>query len=282
MSATTANSTVELIDIYWSEIRDNAPLGRVEERDLFILAKAGDNQAMEKIIEANLRFVVRIARQYWRAGGPQLIDLVSEGNMGLIQAVQRFDEGLGNKFITYAVWWIRQAIIKCVAAHRSAARTPMNQFNDMIKVDKHAARLSQQLGRAPSLKEISTSAEMSEERVLHAMQMNTPDVSLDAPLSDDENTSLLALYSADEAVEENFEEQRTREMLRHCLEVLDEREDHIVQMYFGLDYDEPKTLQTIGDEMGLTRERVRQLRNRALQKLRARYEEMNLEPVLEQ
>ena len=256
-------------DLYWRDIKNAKPLSREKEVEFFQRAKAGDEKARQALVLANLRFVVSVARQY-KDYGLSLIELISEGNVGLMEAVKRFDETRGFKFITYAVWWIRQAILKALAEQGKIARPPMSQINDLQKVEKESGVLAQKLGRAPTFEEIAARVDISVERTRNAMEVGQQDVSLDAPAFLDEETSLVQVFASDEpGVDERFADSEMRTTVASCLEVLDSREAQIVRAYFGLDDSEPLTLEEIGDALGVTRERVRQLRNRALEKMKA-------------
>ena len=256
-------------DLYWRDIKDAEPLSREKEVEFFQLAEAGNEKARQALVLANLRFVVSVARDY-KDYGLSLIELISEGNVGLMEAVKRFDETRGFKFITYAVWWIRQAILKALAEQGKIARPPMSQINDLQKVEKESGFLAQQLGRVPTFEEIADRVDISVERTRNAFEVSQQDVSLDAPAFPDEETSLVQVFDSNEAsIDERFVDSEMRETVTACLGVLDDREYQIVRAYFGLDNNEPQTLEEIGDAMGVTRERVRQLRNRALEKMKA-------------
>ena len=258
----------ELIELYWRDIRDTEPLSREREVELFKRARAGDEKARQELVTANLRFVVSVAREY-KDYGMSLIELISEGNIGLLEAVRRFDETRGFKFITYAVWWIRQAILKALAEQGKIARPPMSQLNDLQKIEKETGALAQQLGRVPTFEEIAASVDISHERTLNALKVGQQDVSFDAPAFPEEDTSLLSVFTTDqEGQDEAFEKTQMEQTLQLCLQVLDRREYQIVCAYFGLENLQPMTLEEIGDFLGITRERVRQLRNRALEKMR--------------
>lgn len=258
------------IELYWRDIKDAQPLSRADEVAYFKRAKAGDEEARQVLVQANLRFVVSVAREY-KDYGLSLIELVSEGNFGLLEAVKRFDETRGFKFITYAVWWIRQAILKSIAEHSKIARPPMSQVNDLQKVEKRMGILAQQLGRAPTFEEIADSAEISINRTYNAMLIGQSDVSLDAPAFDDDDEPLISnLCDENGATEAEYDRRVLTQTLHECLNVLDQREDHIIRSYFGLDGQSDMTLEQIGSTLGLTRERVRQLRDRALSKIRGR------------
>jgi len=271
------NPTVDAVELYWRDIKNAEPLSRQEEVRLFKLARDGDEAARQEIIEANLRFVVSVARAY-KEYGLSLVELISEGNVGLMEAVRRFDETRGFKFITYAVWWIKQAILKALAEHGKIARPPMSQINDLQKLEKETSALSQTLGRNPTHREIGERVDISAERTRNAMLVSQRDLSFDAPAYPNEETPLQAVFPAEPmGVDDCLEDREMRERIGRCLEVLDERELYIVRCYFGLGDEEPLTLEEIGDSLGITRERVRQLRNRALDKLRANYSDLLVE-----
>jgi len=261
----------DLLESYCRDIRHYHPLSREEEITLVQQVKAGDAQARQQLVTANLRFVVSVAREY-TGQGLSLIELISEGDVGLLEAVPRFDETRGFKFITYAVWWIRQAILKALSGPPQAVRLPMSRFHDRQKVEKQVDRLLQQLGRPPTLEEIADSAGLSVERVQQAFAMTQPDVSLDAPLFPEaEETRFSVFTSEDNPVEEAWEQAARAETLHQCLQSLDARERQILRDYFGLGDQPPMTLKQIGTGVGLTGERVRQLRDRALEKIRGQF-----------
>ncbi len=266
-----------LTESYWRDIQHFQPLSRQREIELVHRAHTGDERAMHQIVEANLRFVVRIARGY-HGRGLSFMELISEGNLGLLEAVQRFDETRGFKFITYAVWWIRQAILRALAEHGKIARPPLSRVNDLQKVERWRGILAQKLGRDPIPEEIATSAGLSLERTHNALYMAQPDVSMDAPTALDERESLLASFAAgtpDPA--DSYERAALSHTLHACLDLLDRRERVVVRAYFGLDDQEPQTLEQIGGQLGLTRERVRQLRDEALDKMRTHAGDLLLE-----
>ncbi|MFP6645279.1 MAG: RNA polymerase sigma factor RpoD/SigA [Candidatus Latescibacterota bacterium] len=269
MAAVRSPNTIEAVELYWKEIKDTQPLSRSQEFELFTRSKAGDEAARQQIITANLRFVVSVARDY-KDYGLSLVELISEGNVGLLEAVKRFDETRGFKFITYAVWWIRQAILKALAEQGKIAQPPMSQINDLQKIEKETSALSQILGRSPTHTEIAEHVDISAQRTRNAMVVSQQDISFDAPAYPDEDTPLQAVFASPEeaGIEELFEENEMHMTISNCLLVLDERETMIVRAYFGLGDSEPKTLEEIGHDLGVTRERIRQLRNRALDKLR--------------
>jgi len=263
----------DLLKIYWRDIGHCEPLSREEEVELVKRIKAGDEKALQKLVSANLRFVVSVAREYTGSGLP-LIELISEGNMGLIEAVPRFDETRGLKFITYAVWWIRQAIFKALDRTSKDVRPPVNHVYDLKKVERQTVVLSQELGRDPTFDEIVESTGIGRDRVRNALAVSRREISLDVPAYPNEEESLMAAFPAANAdVEEEFEKAALAETLQSCLATLDDREHQIICSYFGIGGREPMSLEKIGAALGLTRERIRQLRDRALEKMRTQYGE---------
>jgi RNA polymerase primary sigma factor len=236
--------------------------------ELFQRLHQGDGSARDVLVTANLRFVVSVARDYKDYGLP-LMELVSEGNTGLLEAIERFDETRGFKFITYAVWWIRQAILKSLSAQGMIAKPPMSRINDRQKIDKQSGLLAHRLGRTPTFDELADHVDISLERAQNAVALAQQDVFLDAPAYEQDETTLMDLQAADtEGADETLAKSELNETLGGCLETLDRREYEILRDYFGLEDVEPLTLEEIGDALGVTRERVRQLRNRALDKIR--------------
>lgn len=277
IKAPPVDSHTDLLDLYWREIKDNPPLTRKQEVALFKRVRAGDEAAVNELVEANLRFVVSVAREFSQNDGPTLMDLIAEGNMGLLRAIQTFDETRGFKFITYAVWWIRQAMRRMLHAQHKAARVPPSHLQDLQMLEREAGALGQQLGRSPTIDELVAQVDLAPERVSNAMAAAQRDMSLDAPVSDDQETSLLALLADPENGTTAIEEEALMETLRESLQVLNRRELQIVEWYFGLNGAKARTLEEIGQELDVTRERVRQLRNRALGKMREHYGEQLLE-----
>ena len=265
------------VESYWRDIQHFQPLSRQREAELVVLARAGEEDAMHQMVEANLRFVVSIAKGY-NGRGLSFIELISEGNFGLIEAVKRFDETRGFKFITYAVWWIRQAILKALAEHSKIARPPMSQVNDLQKVERRVGVLAQQLGRDPTLEEIAHSAEISLDRTRNALTIAQSDISLDTPAFPEDGEPLVATFADGEPDPgDRCEHAALTDAVHACLDLLDQREGLIIRAYFGLDDQPCLTLEQIGMCLGLTRERVRQLRDRALNKIRGRCGNLLLE-----
>jgi len=257
------------LNSYWRDIRHCAPVSREEEANLVRQAREGDDDALARLISANLRFVVSVAKEF-RVTGQPLNELISDGNVGLLEAAGRFDERRGFKFITYAVWWIRQSILRALDERRRTVSAPSNRLADLKDVERSQLRLSQKLGRDPSLFEIYDDVGYSAQRVLRAMEVSTPDVHLDRSLYDnEEDTAVSSLFETDEPPPETVaEEHEFVDTIDRCLEILDGRERVIIRRYYGFDGCLPMTLEQIGQTLGLTRERIRQLRDRGLAKLR--------------
>lgn len=260
---------------YLRDIRQYKPISREEEAELLKRVKAGDKRATEKLISSNLRFVVTIAHQYVNRGLP-LADLIAEGNCGLIHAVERFDETRNFKFISYAVWWIRQAILKAMVEQTNIVHFPVNQIEDLGRIHRTAQTLSQTLGRAPTLTETAGAASMNLKRAERALGVSQSEVSLDGPADADEEGSLYNLIPADApSAEEELSARSLVEAVSDSVDSLTFREAKIVRLYFGLE-GEPATLGKIGSQMGVSRERIRQIRNEAMGKLRRKLRKRGL------
>jgi RNA polymerase primary sigma factor len=221
-------------------------------------------------VRANLRFVVSVAKQYQNQG-LSLQDLINEGNLGLVKAAQRFDETRGFKFISYAVWWIRQSILQAVAEQARIIRLPMNQVGALAKVKKAIAALEQKLERRPTLKEISDEVGMPEDKVEQLMSLNSRAMSTDAPLDDEDDANFLDVYVAEDEVQTDsaVEQESTSRAIRNSLDMLTEKERTIVCMYFGLGTTREYSLEEIAMKLDISRERTRQIRDRALKKLKS-------------
>ena len=266
-----------LTETYWRDIQSFKPLNRKEEAALARRIRQGDDRAQHQLVEGNLRFVVSVAKDY--AGrGLSMIELIAEGNLGLIEAARRFDESRGLKFITYAVWWIRQGMLKALNVQRKNVRFPVNQVNDLKKVERQISILTQELERAPSTAEVAQGAQIGLERTRAALEAGQADLSLDTPAYPNDPEPLHAYFRGDEeGLDETFEARELDRRLRHCLAILDPRERQIISHYFGLDGQHPMTLAEIGGILDLTRERIRQLRDRGLDKLRLHFGELLVE-----
>lgn len=256
------------LEKYLQEIGKEELLTVDEEVELAQQIRKGDRKALERLTKANLRFVVSVAKQYQNQG-LTLPDLINEGNVGLIKAAEKFDETRGFKFISYAVWWIRQSILQAIAEQSRIVRLPLNQVGSVNKINKALNKFEQENERRPSVEEISATTDIPEEKVDDALKANSRHVSVDAPFSDDEGGSMLDVMADTNAptVDNELLLESLREELRKVLGTLKERERLVIKDFYGIDTQE-KTLEEIGTRYGLTRERVRQIREKAIRKLR--------------
>ena len=257
------------LDQYLRDISAYPLITREEEVSLAQRIRIGDQEALDKLVRSNLRFVVSVAKKYQNQG-VSLSDLINEGNLGLIRAAHKFDETKGIKFISYAVWWIRQAILQALAEQSRIVRVPLNRAGTLHRIGKRANSLLQELGREATHAEIAEGMDITEEEVAKTMSISQAHLSLDAPLTPGEDNRLLD-YLADTVNptpdEQTFEKALT-EAVEESLSGLKERESKILRLYFGLDGEEPMTLEQIGALLGITRERVRQIKEKALSRLR--------------
>lgn len=257
------------IKIYLQEIGKTPLLKPSEEVELAALIQAGDMRAREKMIKANLRLVVKIAHDYVNFGLP-LLDLISEGNIGLVKAVERFDPSKGGKLSTYAAWWIKQSIKRALANQSKTIRLPVHLVDKIAKMRRMALELEEELGRLPTDEELGYAMGMPVNKVAHLKSVSVRPTSLDAPVGDDDSTEFGELIG-DENDINPFENLRNKSLLNDLstmLDRLDQREAEIIRLRFGLDGEKPKTLEEVGEMFGITRERVRQLQNMALSKMR--------------
>jgi len=258
------------LDLYLREINNTPLLSREEERTLAKRIHKGEEDALHRLVKANLRFVVSIAKQYVNQG-LSLADLINEGNLGLIKAAHRFDEKRGFKFISYAVWWIRQAMLQALAEQSRIVRLPLNRAGTLYRIGKAARQLDQELGRNPEVSEIAEKLNLSQEEVRDTMQIANSHLSLDASFNNDQEENSLVDYLADETQEApdemTFSNALSDDMVK-ALSTLTDREQTILMLYFGLGDAEPMTLEEIGKKMHLTRERIRQIKEKAILRLR--------------
>lgn len=257
------------LNSYLNEVRNYSQITADEEVDLGQRIKNGDEDALMKLVEANLRFVVSVAKQY-QGYGMTLADLINEGNMGLIKAAQRFDETRGFKFISYAVWWIRQSILQAISTNSRLVRLPLNKMDEVRKVQETTARLSQVLGREPSVKEIAEDMDMPTKKIEQFLTISSKPFSIDAPVKEDEGTALKELLAVDTpSTDSKIVEDSMNEALHTVLDRLNAREKQVLQMAFGIGQENPTNLEDIANHFGLTCERIRQIRDRAIRKLRS-------------
>jgi RNA polymerase primary sigma factor len=263
------NRETASLDKYLQEIGKVELITAEEEVELAQRIKAGDQRALEKLTKANLRFVVSVAKQYQNQG-LTLPDLINEGNLGLIKAAQRFDETRGFKFISYAVWWIRQSILQALAEQSRIVRLPLNKIGSINKINKAYASLEQAHERPPSAEEIATKLEMSEMDVKESMRNSGRHVSMDAPLVEGEDSNLYDVLNSDDSPNPDDElmVDSLRTEIERSLATLTPREGDVIRLYFGLNGQHPLTLEEIGEKFDLTRERVRQIKEKAIRRLK--------------
>ncbi len=262
------NRESESLEKYLQEIGREELLSTEEEVELAQRIRKGDRQALERLTKANLRFVVSVAKQYQNQG-MSLPDLINEGNLGLIKAAEKFDETRGFKFISYAVWWIRQSILQAIAEQSRIVRLPLNQVGSVNKINRMLNKFEQENERRPSVDEISEQIDLPEEKVGEAMLANNRHVSVDAPFIDGEDNSLLDVLVNDDApmADRQLVIESLRAEIDNVLKTLNERERCVIQAFYGIG--EPEmTLEEIGNKYGLTRERVRQIKEKAIRRLR--------------
>lgn len=266
------NRESQSLDKYLQEIGKIPLLSMEEEAELARRIRQGDEEALEKLVKANLRFVVSVAKQYQNQGLP-LMDLISEGNLGLIKAAKRFDETRGFKFISYAVWWIRQSILQALAEQSRIVRLPLNRVGALNKINKVFAKLEQEYEREPSPEEIAEALQgtLSPEEIAEIMRQSGRHVSLDSPIAPGEDTRFIDVLENPDLPQPDqiLMYESLRQEITKALATLEEREAQILRMHFGIDQRYPMTLDEIAEKLALTRERVRQIKEKAIRKLRS-------------
>ncbi len=263
------NRETASLDKYLQEIGKVDLITAEQEVELARRIRQGDRIALEKLTKANLRFVVSVSKQYQNQG-LSLPDLINEGNLGLIKAAQRFDETRGFKFISYAVWWIRQSILQALAEQSRIVRLPLNKIGSINKINKASARLEQGFEREPNVKEIAAELDMTETEVKESMRNAGRHVSMDAPLIQDEDNTMYDVLRSDEAPtpETGLLYASLKKEIDRAISTLTQREADVVKLYFGLQGGHPMTLEEIGEKFDLTRERVRQIKEKAIRRLK--------------
>ena len=264
------NRDAGTLEKYLQDIAKEILITPEEEVELAQRIKEGDQRALDRLVRANLRFVVSVAKQYQNQG-LSLQDLINEGNVGLIKAAQRFDETRGFKFISYAVWWIRQSILQAVAEQARIIRLPLNQVGAVSKLKKTAAMLEQEYQRKPSTEELAKKMDLSESKVQSLMGMNMHQISTDAPLDDEDDGSFLDVYVDQDstATDEAVENESDNKAVKNALSSLSEKERQVINMYYGIDTAREYSLDEIALSLGISRERTRQIRDRALRRLKS-------------
>jgi len=269
------------LDKYLHEIGKVELLSAEKEVELAKRIKRGDREALETLIKANLRFVVSVSKQYQNQG-LSLPDLINEGNLGLIKAAERFDETRGFKFISYAVWWIRQSILQALAEQARIVRLPLNKIGSINKINKAFNKLEQEFQREPTVEEIAEIMDIKPDLIEDSMNSSGSHVSMDAPLRDEEGNNLYDVMLNEDSPkpDEELMDNSLRQEIERSLATLGEREAEILRYYFGLKGYQQHTLEEIGDEFGLTRERVRQIKEKAIKKLKNQYRNRLLKSYL--
>jgi RNA polymerase primary sigma factor len=276
------NRDSQSIEKYLQEIGKVELVTPEEEVELARRIRTGDQVALEKLTSANLRFVVSVAKKYQNLGLP-LNDLINEGNLGLVKAAQRFDETKGFKFISYAVWWIRQSIIQAIAENSRLVRLPLNKVGSLTKINKAFSALEQEFEREPTPDELAECLDMGTEEVKTTLGLAGRHISMDAPFNEEDGNSLVDVLEnpdaehADAGVEYHFS---LRVETERTLATLTERERGVLKLFYGIGVDNPMTLSDIGEAMGLTRERVRQIKDKSINKLRASSRSQSLKAYL--
>jgi RNA polymerase primary sigma factor len=275
------NRESQSLDKYLQEIGKVELLTAEKEIDLAVKIKRGDQNALEDLTKANLRFVVSVAKQYQNQG-LSLGDLINEGNLGLIKAAKRFDETRGFKFISYAVWWIRQSILQALAEQSRIVRLPLNRVGALNKIGKAYSNLEQEFEREPNAFEIAQELDMDVNEIADTLKISSRHVSMDAPFSQGEENRLLDIIESDELPNPDFElmTESLKTEIERALSSLSEREAEVVKLYFGLNKEHSLTLEEIGERFNLTRERVRQIKEKAIRRLRHASRSKNLKAYL--
>lgn len=257
------------LDQYLRDVSRHELITPDMEKILGARAQKGDEEAVQELAKANLRFVISVAKKYQNRG-VSLTDLIQEGNVGLVTAARKFDPEQGVKFISYAVWWIRQAILASLANHGRAVRVPLNRASDLARIFREKERLKQELGRDPTPEELSKATDLTPELIESLQTLNAAEIRLDAPIGDGEDSQLVERFITEEAAEPELEVENRllTESVTEALKTLDARDAKVLRLYFGLEGEREHTLEEIGNLLGVTRERIRQLRDRALRRLR--------------
>lgn len=268
ISKSITNRESASLDKYLQEIGHEELLTTDQEVELAQRIRKGDKRALERLTKANLRFVVSVAKQYQNQG-LSLPDLINEGNVGLIKAAEKFDETRGFKFISYAVWWIRQSILQAIAEQSRLVRLPLNQVGSVNKITRELNKFEQEHERKPSVDEIAERVDLPEDKIADAMKANSRHVSMDAPIADGEDSSMIDFLAGDSS---NTDRELAIESLKaevsRILKLLTDKEQEVLRAFFGIDGSPEMTLDEIGEKYNLTRERVRQIKEKALRRLR--------------
>jgi len=277
MRSATLLSEKDSLDLYLDEIKNNKTLSSAEEAIYAVKIRKGDKRALEGLVKANLRFVVSVARNYQNQGLP-LNDLINEGNLGLIKAAKKFDEKKNFKFISYAVWWIRQAILKALAEQSRIINVPLHRVGTITNIGRAQNKLEQELERLPTAEEIAQEMKVDEREIQEIMRIGNRHVSLDKPLQNDDDVRLIdALHNHDQELPDTGAIKISLSgEIEKLLDTLSNSEKEVIKLYFGIGQETPHTLEEIGKRVHLTRERVRQIKQKGLRRLRNSYRSKKL------
>lgn len=281
IAKTITNRQISSLDKFLQDVGREEMISAEEEVLLAQRIKNGDQEALDKLVKANLRFVISVAKQYQNQG-LSLPDLINEGNLGLIKAAKRFDETRGFKFISYAVWWIRQAILQALAEQSRIIRLPLNQVGAINRIKKETSILEQKLERSPTLDELSETLETSREKLSDLISVSYKAVSMDAPVTEDEEINLIDIYQDDsaEGTDKKVMQDSLSAEISRCLSILNQREREIISLFFGLGKSHGYTLDEVAVHFNLTKERVRQIKDRAIKRLKEKAQTEQLQSYL--
>lgn len=281
ISKTITNRQISSLDKFLQDVSKEEMISAEEEVLLAQRIKNGDQEALDKLVKANLRFVISVAKQYQNQG-LSLPDLINEGNLGLIKAAKRFDETRGFKFISYAVWWIRQAILQALAEQSRIVRLPLNQVGAINRIKKETSILEQKLERSPTLDELSETLDTTREKLSDLISISFKAISMDAPVTEDEEINLIDIYQDDsaEGTDKKVMQDSLSAEISRCLSILNQREREIIALFYGIGQNHGYTLEEVAVHFNLTKERVRQIKDRAIKRLKERAQTEQLQSYL--
>lgn len=281
IAKTITNRQISSLDKFLQDVSREEMISAEEEVLLAQRIKNGDQEALDKLVKANLRFVISVAKQYQNQG-LSLPDLINEGNLGLIKAAKRFDETRGFKFISYAVWWIRQAILQALAEQSRIIRLPLNQVGAINRIKKETSILEQKLERSPTLDELSETLDTTREKLSDLISISFKAISMDAPVTEDEEINLIDIYQDDsaEGTDKKVMQDSLSAEISRCLSILNQREREIIALFYGIGQNHGYTLEEVAVHFNLTKERVRQIKDRAIKRLKERAQTEQLQSYL--
>lgn len=281
IAKTITNRQISSLDKFLQDVSKEEMISAEEEVLLAQRIKNGDQDALDKLVKANLRFVISVAKQYQNQG-LSLPDLINEGNLGLIKAAKRFDETRGFKFISYAVWWIRQAILQALAEQSRIVRLPLNQVGALNRIKKETSLLEQKLERNPTLDELSDTLNTTREKLADLISISLKAISMDAPVTEDEDINLIDIYVEDgaEGTDKKVMQESLSKEISRCLSILNQREREVIALFYGIGQNHGYTLEEVAVHFNLTKERVRQIKDRAIKRLKERAQTEQLQAYL--